>query len=40
MPPEGGVREEPGTYTGWIAGGLAILAILAIGAVLWFMYHP
>ena len=25
---------------GWIAGGLVILAVLAFGAVLWFMYHP
>ncbi len=40
MPPEGGTAHRTGPYTGWIAGALAILAILAAGAVLWFMYHP
>ncbi len=27
-------------YAGWIAGGLAILAVLAVGAGFWFRYHP
>jgi hypothetical protein len=25
---------------GWIAGLLVIVAILAVGATFWFMYHP
>ncbi len=25
---------------GWIAGFVIILAVLAIGGVLWFTYHP
>jgi hypothetical protein len=32
--------EEGGSYTGWLAGGMVILAILLIGAYLWFTYHP
>ncbi len=27
-------------YHGWIAAGIVILAVLAIGAGLWFHYHP
>ncbi len=25
---------------GWLAGFLVILAVLAVGAVLWFTHHP
>jgi hypothetical protein len=25
---------------GWIAGGIVIAAVLAVGATFWFMYHP
>jgi hypothetical protein len=25
---------------GWIAGALVILGVFAVGAVLWFKYHP
>ncbi|MGD0718000.1 MAG: hypothetical protein ABSA15_00240 [Thermoplasmata archaeon] len=37
---------EPGsddTYhpnVGWIASGLIVAAIFAVGAAFWFMYHP
>jgi hypothetical protein len=27
-------------YGGWIAGGVAILAVLAVGAAFWFKFHP
>lgn len=27
-------------YGGWIMGSLIILAVLAIGATLWFHFHP
>jgi hypothetical protein len=33
-------EDDRGAYAGWIAGGLVILAVLAIGAGLWFHYHP
>ncbi|HTS33352.1 MAG TPA: hypothetical protein VMI55_05380 [Thermoplasmata archaeon] len=29
-----------GAYTGWLVSGLIILAVLAVGAALWFIYHP
>ncbi|MFZ0892312.1 MAG: hypothetical protein WB778_04800 [Thermoplasmata archaeon] len=32
--------EEGASYAGWLAGGIAILAILLIGAFLWFTHHP
>ena len=34
--------EEPawGANSGWIAGFLVIVAVMAIGAAFWFMYHP
>ncbi len=25
---------------GWIAAGVIVAAVFAIGAVFWFMYHP
>jgi hypothetical protein len=31
---------DRGAYNGWIAAGIVILAVLAIGAGLWFHYHP
>ncbi len=34
------IEDDRGAYAGWIAGGLVILAVLAIGAGLWFHYHP
>lgn len=43
-PPSRGRPVAPelggGAYTGWLVSGLVILAIMAIGAVLWFAYHP
>ncbi len=32
--------EEGSSYAGWLAGTLAILAILGVGAFLWFTHHP
>jgi hypothetical protein len=32
--------EDRGAYIGWLAGGLVIVAVLAVGAGLWFHYHP
>ncbi|HTW76902.1 MAG TPA: hypothetical protein VMG14_03960 [Thermoplasmata archaeon] len=32
--------EGRGANNGWIAGFLVILAVLAVGAVLWFSHHP
>jgi hypothetical protein len=29
-----------GANAGWIAGALVIVAVLAVGAVFWFKYHP
>jgi hypothetical protein len=29
-----------GANLGWIAGFLVIVAVLAVGAVLWFSFHP
>jgi hypothetical protein len=41
------VNSNPDTYNdgrgenaGWIAGFLVIAAVVAIGAVFWFTYHP
>jgi hypothetical protein len=31
--------DEPSNI-GWIAGFVIILAVLAVGGVLWFTYHP
>jgi len=38
--PDPAVREAGNPNAGWIAGALAILAILAAGAALWFHFHP
>jgi hypothetical protein len=38
-----GVRRAERPYhpnAGWIAGLLVILAVLSVGAFLWFSYHP
>jgi hypothetical protein len=32
--------DSEGVYTGWIAGGLVIAAVLGVGAIFWFMHHP
>jgi hypothetical protein len=34
--------EDSGTASniGWIAGFIIIVAVLAVGGVLWFTYHP
>lgn len=37
---EPAASEAPGAYTGWIVGGLLILAVFGVGAVFWFMHHP
>lgn len=35
------VDEEAGaSNVGWIAGFLIILAVFAVGGVLWFTFHP
>ena len=28
------------SYAGWIAGAIVTLGVLAVGAALWFTYHP
>ncbi len=34
-------REDTrGANLGWIVGGLVILAVFAVGAGFWFIYHP
>ncbi len=35
-----GAESDRGAYSGWIAGWIVIIAILAIGTVLWLRYHP
>ena len=32
--------DESGLLSGWIAGGLVVVAIFAVGAYFWFSYHP
>jgi len=32
--------DARGTNVGWLAGGLVILAVFAVGAFFWFKYHP
>lgn len=32
--------DAKGSYTGWLVGGLLILAVLVVGAAFWFSYHP
>jgi hypothetical protein len=32
--------EGAGANRGWIAGLLVILAVLVVGAALWFSHHP
>jgi hypothetical protein len=32
--------DDAGAYTGWIAAGVVIAVVLAIGAGLWFHFHP
>jgi hypothetical protein len=39
-PPPTPLDDDRGAYTGWLVGGLIILAVLAIGGGLWFHYHP
>ena len=38
MEASGGTSE--GTYIGWAAGALVIVAIIVVAAVIWFHYHP
>jgi hypothetical protein len=33
-------ESSSGAYLGWIAGLLIILAVIGVGAFLWFHYHP
>ncbi|HYA58674.1 MAG TPA: hypothetical protein VEH57_09505 [Thermoplasmata archaeon] len=40
MPADGHASDEGNAYAGWIAGTLAIIAIMAVGAGLWFSFHP
>jgi hypothetical protein len=35
-----GYEEQRGANTGWIVGGLFILAVIAVAAFFWFRYHP
>lgn len=37
--PRVGDPEEPSNI-GWIAGFVIILGVLAVGAALWFKFHP
>ena len=32
--------QNAGANSGWVAGLLLIAAVCAVGAVLWFRYHP
>ena len=32
-------ENSGGLYLGWVVGGLLILAIFAVGAAFWFIYH-
>ncbi len=32
--------ERRGANTGWLVGGLLILAVFVAGGVFWFTYHP
>jgi hypothetical protein len=32
--------DESSDYRGWAAAGLIVLAVIAVGAYLWFHYHP
>lgn len=32
--------DTSGSYAGWVAGALVIAAVLAVGAIFWFMHHP
>jgi hypothetical protein len=33
-------EDDSGVYTGWIVGGLIILAVVVVMGGLWFHYHP
>jgi hypothetical protein len=33
-------NDGRGENAGWLAGLLVIVAIFAVGATFWFMYHP
>jgi len=37
---DGASVDDRNPYAGWIAGLIGVVAILAIGGVLWFTYHP
>jgi hypothetical protein len=39
-PRSGAPEESPGSYAGWYIGAGVVVAVLAVGAALWFMYHP
>ncbi len=32
--------EQPSPWSGWLVGTLVVVAILIVGAALWFKYHP
>jgi hypothetical protein len=40
MSAETSMDDGRNPYAGWIAGIFGVLAILAIGGVLWFTHHP
>ncbi|MGP8071841.1 MAG: hypothetical protein ACLPZM_01760 [Thermoplasmata archaeon] len=39
-PPDSSPQRDTNPYAGWIAASLVIVGVLAVGAVLWFSYHP
>jgi len=34
------MEDDRNAYAGWIAGLLAVVAILSVGGAIWFTYHP
>jgi hypothetical protein len=33
-------ESDEGSYAGWYIGGALIVAVIAVGLGLWFVYHP
>ncbi|HXQ79255.1 MAG: hypothetical protein WB788_02975 [Thermoplasmata archaeon] len=40
MSNETGSAQDRGSYVGWMAAGIVLLATFSAAAIIWFIFHP